>query len=329
MDKKIKFQCAIYMGKYGINVYSNYPKTFDILRKGSFIPFIPEYQCLKRKVESDYSIIYIENKISSAKMLNGNKTLEIKGPAREIAKTSAIAYGANYMLEQLRQENSIFMTQGAGVSKKGKAVLLMGKRGAGKTSLTLELCRKYGFKYIGNDIVLVGLKKDRGYFFGGAEALTLRFTTVKYYNTDLQKLFKKAQNEWTDKITLLPENLGISIERGQPKIIKAFYIHLLNDEKAPLFIKRIEDKESLNMGRLFLYEELTRYIRGVCILMLWGSKFLIGDYLSSLDKPQYHKNRVSFIDWLMDKVGFYFISGSMDAICNFINQELGEKEKSP
>jgi hypothetical protein len=314
------------MGNYGINIYSNYPRTFDILRKGSFIPFIPGYRCLKTKVRSDYSIIYIEDKISSARMFDDNKTLEIKGPLKDILEASTIPFRAHFMLEQQMQKDSIFTTQGAGVSKNKRAVLLMGKRGAGKTSITLELCRKYNYKLIGNDLVLIGLKKNKGYFLEGAKIFTLRFTTVKYYNTDLQKFFKKEHpNEWTNKVRFLPKDLGISIEKKRPKIIKVFYVHLLNNESAPLYIQKIGDKETSYMGRLYLYEELSRYIRGTCIPLVYGSQFYIGDYLPSLDNPEYHKNRVKFIDWIMDKIGFYFISGSMNAICNFINQEIEKK----
>lgn len=330
MDKKIKFQCAIYMGKYGINVYSNYPKTFDILRRGSFVPFIPEYHCLKTKSQSDYYIIYIENKTPSARILNNNKTLEIKGPVKDILEAATIPFRAHFMIEQQLQKDSLFTTQGAGVSKNGRAVLLMGKRGAGKTSITLELCRKYNYKLIGNDLVLVGFKRNRGYFYGGAKIFTLRFTTVKYYNIDLQKFFKKDhQNEWTNKVRLLPKDLGISIEKKYPEIMKVFYIHLLNDESAPLYIQKIGEKEASYMGRLYLYDELSRYIRGTCIPLVYSSQFYIGDYLPSLDRPEYHRNRVRFIDWIMDDIGFYFISGSMNAICDFINQKLGKKEKSP
>lgn len=326
MDKKTKFQCGIYMGKYGVNIYSNYPKTFDILRKGLFVPFIPEYRCLKAKAKSDYSIIYIKDKIPSARMLNDNKTLEIKGPLKDILESSTIPFRAHFMLEQRMQKDSIFTIQGGGVSKNGRAVLLMGKRGAGKTSITLELCRKYNYKLIGNDLVLVGFKKNKGYFFGGAKVFILRFTTVKYYNTDLQKFFKKDHpNEWTNKVKLLPKDLGISIEKKHPKIIKVFYIHLLNNESAPLYIQKIGGKETSYMGRLYLYEELSRYIRGVCIPIIYGSQFYIGDYLPSLDKPEYHRKRVRLIDLIIDEIGFYFISGSMVAICNFINQELDKK----
>jgi len=326
MDKKIKFQCAIYMDNYGINIYSDYPKTFDILRKGSFIPFIPEYHCIKTKAKSIYSIIYIQDTISSARMLNDNKTLEIKGPLKDILEASTIPFRAHFMLEQQMQKDSIFTSQGAGVSKNGRAVLLMGKRGAGKTSITLELCRKHNYKLIGNDLVLVGLKKNKSYFFGGAKVFTLRFTTVKYYNTDLQKFFKKDHpNEWTNKVRFLPKDLGISIEKKGPKIIKVFYVHLLNDESASLYIQKIGGKEASYLGRLYLYNELSKYVRGTCIPLVYGSQFYIGDYLPSLDKPKYHRNRVRFIDWIMDEIGFYFISGSMNAICDFINQELGKK----
>jgi len=320
MNKKIKFRCAIYMRNYGINVYSNYSRIFNILRKGSFIPFIPEFRCSKIKAHSDYSIIYIKDSISSSRIFNDNKTLEIKGPLKNIVKSATIPFRAHFMIEQQLQKNFIFSTQGAGVSKNGKAVLLMGKRGAGKTSITLELCRKYNYKLIGNDLVLVGFKKNHGYFFGGAKIFTLRFTTVKYYNTDLQRFFPKNHpNEWVNKVRLLSKDLGISSEKKCPKIIKVFYVHLLNDKFAPLYIQRIGGKEASYMGRLYLYEELSRYIRGVCIPLVYGSQFYIGDYLPSLDTPEYHKNRVKFIDWIMNKVGFYFLSGSMGAICDYIN----------
>ena len=322
MDKKVKFQCAIHMGNYGINIYSNYSRTFDILRKGSFIPFIPEYRCVKTKAQSDYSIIYVEDRLSSARILNGNKTLEIKGPLKEILEASTIPFRAHFMLEPQRQKDSIFTTQGAGVSKQRKAVLLMGKRGSGKTSITLELCRKYNCNLIGNDLVLVGLKKNKGYFWGGSKVFTLRFTTVKQYNTDLQKyLKKKTQDEWTNKVNIYPEDLGISVEKESTKIVKAFYVHLESNKSTPLYIRKIGDKETSYMGRFFLYEALSRYIRGVCIPIVLGSQFYIGDYLPSLDKPRYHKNRVKFINWLIENLGFYYISGSMDAICNFIINE--------
>lgn len=330
MDKKIKFQCAIYMGNYGINIYSDYPKTFDILRKGSFIPFIPEYRCLKTRARSDYSIIYIEDQIFSARVINDNKTLEIKGSSKDILEAATIPFRAHFMLEPQRQKNSIFTSQGAGVSKQRKAVLLMGKRGSGKTSITLELCRKYNYNLIGNDLILLGLKKDEGYLFGGTKVFSLRFTTVKYYNADLQKYLKKeaqkeAQDEWINKVDVYPEDLRISVEKESTKIIKAFYVHLENNKSAPLYIKKIENKETTYMGRLFLYEALSRYIRGVCIPVIYGSQFYIGDYLPSLDKSEYHRNRVKFINWLMENLGFYYISGSMNAICDFINQGLDKK----
>lgn len=310
------------MGNYGINIYSNYPKIFDILREGSFIPFIPEYRCLKTKATSDYSIVYIEDKFSSARMLNGNKALEIKGSLKDIVEATTIPFRAHFMLEQQMEKDAIFtMGQGAGISKGGKAVFLVGKRGAGKTSITLELCRKYNYNLIGNDLVLVRFKKNKGYFFGGAKVFTLRFTAVKYYNTDLQRFFKKEiPNEWVNKIRLLPKDLGISIEKGIPEIVKVFYVHLLNDKTAPLYIQKIGGKEASYLGRLYLYEELSRYIRGTCIPLVYGEQFYIGDYLPSLDKPEYHKNRVKIIDWIMDDVGFYFISGSMDALCQHINK---------
>jgi len=323
--KNLKFRCAIYMRDYGINIYSNYSKIFNILSKGFFVPFVPEYRCTREKAKSEYSIIHLKSNNFSAKMLEGGKTLRINGPIKKIVEGNTIPFMAHFMIEQQLQNDCIFTTQGAGLSKNGRAVLVMGKRGAGKTSVALELCKKYNYNLIGNDLVLVGLKSNKGYFLGGAKVFTLRFTTVKHYNTDLRKFFKKSKNEWVNKVRLFPKDLGISVEKKYPRIIRAFYVHLLNDKSAPLYIRKIKGKKDSNMGRFYLYEELSRYIRGVSIPIAYGPQFSVGDYLPSLDKEEYHKNRVKFIDWVMNDVEFYFISGSMDAICNFINQELVEK----
>lgn len=322
--KNLKFQCAIYMGNYGINIYSNYPKIFEILSRGSFIPFIPEYRCIKKKAISDYSIFYHKNNDTfSAKMLNGNTSLKIEGPIKEIEKGNTIPFMAHFILEQQRQKNSEATMRGAGVSKNNEAILLIGKRGSGKTSISLELCRKYGYSLIGNDIVLIGLRKDGGYLFGGTKIFTIRLTTIKYYNTDLKRYFKgsylreKGQDEWTTKIDILPKKLGIRTEKNPVKITKAFYVHLRNDF-SKLFLRRIYKKETLYMGRLYLYEELTRYIRGTCIPILRGPDLKLGDYLPSLDKPEYHKWRLNLINWLIEDLGLYYISGPMDALCNYI-----------
>lgn len=324
MVKKTKFRCAIYMAGFGVNIFSNYPEIFDLLNTGPFINFIPEYSCSKIKANSGYSIIYREDKISSAKILD-NKTLEIRGPLKQILEASTIPYRAHFMLEPQLNNNSIFTTQGAGISKDQKAILLMGKRGSGKTSISIELCRKYNFNLIGNDLVLVGLKKSEGYLFGGTKVFPIRFTTVKYYNKDLQKYFENAAetDEWINKINLYPKDLAISIEEKLPvKIIKAFYIHLDNEKSAPLHIQKIGEKGTLYMSSLFLYEELSRYIRGVCNQVVMGPRFDLIGHLPSLDNYYYHKRRVRLINWLINKFGFYYISGSMKSICDYFSSCL-------
>ncbi len=269
----------------------------------------------------------MEDNIFSALMLRDGQTLEIKGKSKEIIRNNTIPFMAHFMLEMQRQENSISTMQGAGVSLNNKAILLVGKRGSGKTSITLELCRKYNYSLIGNDLVLIGLNNNTGCLFGGTKIFSLRFSTVKYYNIDLQKYFdeSKIKDEWTSRIDIYPKKLGISIEKNPVNIIKAFYVHLNNNPLASLYVRKIGDAETLYMGRLFLYEELSRYIRGVCIPIFGGSEFYLGNYLPSLDKSLYHNNRLNLINWLIENLGFYYISGSMDAICDFINQKLVKK----
>ena len=105
-------------------------------------------------------------------------------------------------------------------------------------------------------------------------------------------------------------------------IKKCFYVHLENNPNTPLLVKKIDHRDSLYMGRLYLYETFSRYIRGVCIPILKGEKPELSSYLPSLDDQICHDNRLNLINWLMDDLGFYYISGSMDVICRYINSKI-------
>lgn len=329
MDTKLKFQCAVYMRDHGINIYSASPNIVKILTINDFARYIPGYRISKKPTKSGYSLIYIPKRHFSAMLINNNKTLKILGSEQEVIKGNTLPYIIHFMLEPQRQKDSQLTCNAAGSSFNNKGVLLIGKRGSGKTSISLELCRKYKYSLIGADLLLVKLKKDGAYILEGTKIFKLRLTIVNHYNTDLKKFFKNqnSQDDWINKIEILPQKLGISTKNGPIKITQAFYVHLENDPSAPLYIKKINKNDTLYMGRLYLYEELSRYIRGTCIPLLKGSKPDIANYLPSLDKPEYHKHRVDLINWIIDELGLYYIAGGMDAICNYINSRIKDFPK--
>jgi len=328
-ESRQDFQCAVYMREHGINVFSNSLDMIQILSEGPFVPFIPEYHCVVKRAPTDYSLIFVESNSFSAELSENQKVLKITGSKKEITDGKTIPYMIHFMLEQQRQEKCQATLKAAGVSIGQKGILLIGKRGSGKTSISLELCRKYNYSLIGNDLVLIGFDDNGGHLLGGTKIFTLRFTSVKYYNTDLQKYFSslKKSDEWIDKVNILPQRLGVSTEKKLIKIQGAYYVHLFDNSSVPLFTKRINSSEDLYMGRLYLYEELTRYIRGGCIPVLKGFKPELANYLPSLDRQEYHEWRVRLIDWLIESLGLYYVSGSIDRICNFINNEVDNLNK--
>jgi len=315
-----EFQCAIYMREHGVNVFSTCSDVAKILADGPFVPFIPEYRFSPLRADTDYSLIYVERDQFSVQLKQEGKLLELTGTLRDVEGSRALPYAIHFLTEQQRQANSQATIRGAGVSTDETGILLIGKRGSGKTSISLELCRRYDHRLVGADLVLIGLRDDVGYLFGGTKIFTLRFATVKHYGTELQSYFdeKDGADEWINKIDLLPEQLQVGIDDRPVKLTKAFYVHLVNDPKAPLLVKRVDTPATFYMGRLYLYEQLTRYIRGTCIPLFKGNDLKIGDYLPPLDSPDYHRWRVRLMDWLIDDLGLSYISGSMDAICDHI-----------
>jgi len=316
------------MGEHGINVFSNSPNIIEILTKGSFVHFIPEYHCVQEKAPSDYTLVYVSGESFSTELSATGRVIKIVGPEQEVIAGQTLPYMIHYMLEQQRHANSQATMRGAAVSLDGKGVLLIGKRGSGKTSITLELCRNYRYSLIGADLVLIGLRDNRACLFGGTKVFTLRLTTVTAYNTDLKKYFgrnslrERGPDQWTTKIDMLPQEIGVSVERNPVGIAKAFYVHLENDPAAPLAVKQIGTSETLYMGRLYLHEELTRYIRGTCIPILKGSDPDFAGYLPPLDKPEYYGWRVGLVNWLIEELGLYYLGGSMKRICDFISEGM-------
>ena len=84
------------------------------------------------------------------------------------------------------------------------------------------------------------------------------------------------------------------------------------DEEEKLLCKKPVD---LLFSRLFLYEEMTRYIRGVCVQPKVGRSYEYGPYLPSLDDPLLYKNRKRLIYAITNHPYFFYVSGPLHKIC--------------
>lgn len=320
---KVRFRCSIWMGNYGIDVYSNSAAVISMLSRGNFVHIIPEYNCNLERSHSGYSLyLYLEKDLPFSIGVSGDrKIFEIRGKSKELLQGSTVPYVIHYLLEPQRLEAGQFTIRGAGVSKDGQGLLLLGKSGAGKTSVALEMCRGRGYSLVGNNVVLAGMKDDQAYLYGGEKIFRFRLATLKHYNVDLKWAFggvEPGADDWMITASVLPSEVGVPLEKNKVSVRMVIYLHLLNDKTASLHIAPVDTLFS----RLYLYDIASQYIRGVCTPVLVGKTFEYGGYLPSLDKPEYYLQRKKLIDWIINSENYHYIVGPINKICDYVDSHL-------
>ncbi len=325
---KTPFVCNIAMGDRSVNIFSRIDSFLpSFLGRGEYIPFIPGWRCKTKKAKTKYSVTYIPAKISNLIYSDNRQLIKVYGESEYFSDGQTLAYLVYSLLEVDRQKNSETTAHLAACSKNGKGIILLGERGAGKTSILLALCRKYGYRVIANDLALLGFDKKHNLIFinDGTKIFGLRHTAAKMHHPDLLKFFpKKIKDSWTTKSFILPQQIGVSIDDKKTKVDKVFFCHLHANKKEHFF----DEKMSGSWIKVNLYENFSRYIRGSSLIPFLGG---IGGnsigYIPPLDQLNFHKQRVRLINYLVNDIGITHISGgNLQELCDFIdNKTLGKK----
>lgn len=315
-NKKSMFQCSVHMGEENVNIYAENNSVIELF-SGNFTPFIPEWRVEKSEVKNSPVLECVfgdQQEIEVDKDLN----FFISGSFKKFAESHTIPYFIHYILESERAKNGKATIHAAAVSKNGKGILILGKQGSGKTSIALELCRKHGYSLIGNDLVLVGIKEDVGYIYGGTKVFRIRSTTIKDYNKDLKRFFEPSSNdEWTHISIIKPKEIQISIEKSIVPISAVYYVHLYPPNSG--FIEKDVDRL---FSRIYLYQIFSEYIRGSSIIPLVGKNLKFSNYIPSLDTKNAFEKRTKFINWIINSKNYKYIAGSIKDICAFTDKNL-------
>lgn len=201
-----------------------------------------------------------------------------------------------YYLEYIRQKNNIFCFHGSAVSYQGKGILLFGPMsGQGKTTLALNLCLRRGYKFIGDEKILVDKFLN---IIGGTRH-------VFYNKPSLRKSIKEnfhnlSEDELLSKVDLQNKSARI-FAIVQPMLF--MNVDMLEVEKWK--------REKINFH---IYEELSRKIRGISRRI---DKYSYP--LQSIDCGNISSKRSKFAINLSKNVLAYTMWGGVDRIIDRIN----------
>lgn len=267
---------------------------------------------------SDQEFIVRYTNASFESVTYSDKSVLVTMPLEQLQSGEILLYAALPFLEVLHQRKRVVTMHAAAVEFGDKAILLLGKAGAGKTSLTLSLCRNHRARLIGNDVVKVGLVDGSVQACAGSKYFFLRQESIKRNIPDLLSLFPQSEKDpWTHKIYCSPERLGVPTCEGETLITKSYLVHV--DETMGELYTASADKMDT---RLYLNENMSRYIRGTAIALFGqGSQFM--GYVPSFDSSDFFNTRVGLTEALISNTKMVYLSGNLHDTCQYIVKEAG------
>ena len=163
------------------------------------------------------------------------KTLRVIADSRKYVEGRAVYYMAEYLAASLLAlERNILMFHAAAVFSPytQKSYIILGGKGAGKTTLIVYLCRELGMHIIANDRVLSGLEDGKLFTYGGTSWLDVRRTALcasswLSENTRINMPENDNIPSWNSKARMLPAELGIIKHSCKTEVAKIY--HILKD----------------------------------------------------------------------------------------------------
>lgn len=197
----------------------------------------------------------------------------------------------DHVFERERQLKGVYCLHGSASSFNGKGVWFMGPvSGLGKTTLNLSLCMDHGFKFIGDEKVLLD---ERINLSGGVKDITynkeglMSSLSVNFHNMTAQELGSKIQIEGSR----IPLKLMIL-----PVLVKG----------CSLMEEDMWDERKI---AFHLFEELSRKIRGVSRRV---NNFRLP--VDSIDSLEISTSRSDIANLTASKISAYILKGSKELI---------------
>lgn len=215
-----------------------------------------------------------------------------------------------------RELESVTVHAAALVAPDNKGILILGDKGRGKTSLTIQLGMQHSYRLIGNNLVIVCRDGSEIGLQTGTKSLVARVAALKDVPALSNFAFDFQGSGHEQKKTFKPEELGILRQTGKTPLSTVIRVHIHPSEPFAAIATPIND---LVTERLRLFENLSRYIRGVSTPLILNDKSVNG-FIPSLDDPLLSMMRSELIESIL-KLNFQYVSGnSVEAVAEKVNQ---------
>ncbi len=283
----------------------------------SQIPYadFPELEIQKGRAEDcEYLVKYANS--NYIELTYREREVLFRCPFEKTENGMVILYVTYPLLEKKRRNNKALTFHGAAVGINNNGILLLGKEGAGKTTLALQLCEKHHAELIGNDLCVLDYQDVNNlYLLGGTKFIHLRYESIKRNIPGFLFYFDGVgtKDNWTCKKKVMPEDLGINTIHSPIKVSKIYIVHI--DQNYSFY-----HTSAYNINNvLYLNENFSRYIKNSCTALIVDKK-IIG-YIPSLDTYEDFKNRSILIN-AMFQSKIEYISGNLNEVAEYIYNNI-------
>lgn len=285
---------------------------------------------------ADYRFVQDERVLPCLRYQNGDHreirycvsedTLFFVAPWSEVPGSTMLRMAIMQLCELSRQRRGEYLFHAGAVVWNERAVILYGPSGAGKTTVTLDLCLNHGCELSANDEVKIGLKGDRPMLLGGDAVFNLRYSSIYRYDPDLTDRFfaspSGSRDLWNTKKLILPEEFGIPTASA-PAPIEVFAFLRLDNTLREATLELL-DYESFAVStfeaKVELYSSMASLVRGARFVPFDRTGRISYWDIPDLDRPELSQKRIEFIEKLYAYAAVVKIHGPLPSIVTELNR---------
>lgn len=217
--------------------------------------------------------------------------------------------------KELNKEDKYFI-HCAIVEKNGKATLISGEPGSGKTTLAMYLCMEKGYNFVCNDRAVIGMENGIPYIYCGTLQTHIRVGVIhEYFPSLVHKIDKeKMDRPWENKIYINPEfdELGIKVNKtAELSNILFTSTYPVKDEETNL-TRQMDD-----VATLATMKAVSEYIRADRNIVL-STNYPFPNF----DNQELAMKRMAFVEKIVKNVGIYTARGNIKKLSDMIDSEL-------
>ena len=261
------------------------------------------------------------------------RELLFRCPWGRISESTILPMMFRLMVEWLRQRDGEIKLHASGVERDGIVALFLAPSEGGKTSTAMAMCQRYGCLLRANDASVVKLVEGKPVFMRGDAAFRVRYNGLEAYSPQMfaQKTENRrtAEPPWYNKLSLLPEDVGVVTSTGNTPVRFLFFVRLDSMIEGVKVTEYPSDAEARRKfwfkPIMMVLQNITGTIRGSDLIPVDNSGILLPLVLPSLDTPKWSRQRVSFVNTIFSSCRVFQLRGQLEPMAKLIHQLMAQE----